>query len=142
MFPNKEESRKVSIDESKTILGSNALFKGELTFQGTLCIDGHFEGKLTTNGTLIVAEQGDVLADIEAKAVICKGKIKGNIMASQKVEMSSTGRIMGNVQTPALGIELGAVLMGKCNMSGGESSSSEDGSKPNKNVAAIKEKDG
>ena len=72
--------------------------------------------------------------------VICKGKIKGNIMSSQKVEMSSTGKITGNVQTPALGIELGAVLTGKCNMSGGEKPVSEDGSKPNTKVVAIKEK--
>ena len=117
MFPNKQESRKLTIGESKTILGSNALFKGELSFKDTLCIDGSFEGKLTTKGTLIVAELGNILADIEAGTVICKGKIKGNIIASQKVEMCSTGEVMGNVQTPSLYIALGAVFEGKCNMS-------------------------
>ena len=65
MLPKKGEPRKVTIDESKTVLGSNAVFKGELTFNDTLCIDGEFEGKLTTSDKLIVAEQGAVLADIE-----------------------------------------------------------------------------
>ena len=100
-------------DEKKTILGSNAVFKGELNFKHTLCIDGEFEGKLTTSDKLIVAEEGAVLADIEAGTVICKGKIRGNIIASQKVEIHSTGKILGDVHAPALMIELGAVILGR-----------------------------
>ena len=138
MFPNKEETSKMTNDESKTILGSNALFKGELTFKGILAIDGKFEGQLTTDDTLIVAEQGDVLADVKAGTLICKGRIKGDIVASQKVEMNSTGKIIGNMQTPALSIELGAVFEGKCDMSCAENPPSEDGSKPNEKVVTIK----
>ena len=113
----KEKPRVVTIDEAKTILGTNAVFKGELTFKDTLCIDGEFEGKLTTSDKLIVAEQGAVLADIEAGTVICRGKITGNVKASQKVEIQSTGKIVGDVLTPALMIELGAVFNGKSYMS-------------------------
>ena len=117
MLSKKGELQKVTIDESKTVLGSNAVFKGELTFKGTLCIDGEFEGKLTTSDKLIVAEKGAVLANIEAGTVICRGKITGNIIASQKVEIYSTGKILGDVHTPALMIELGAVIHGKSYMS-------------------------
>ena len=117
MLPKKGEPRKITIDESKTVLGSNAVFKGELTFKGTLCIDGEFEGKLTTSGKLIVAEEGVVLTDIKAGTVICRGKIRGNVIASQKVEIYSTGKILGDVLTPALMIELGAMFTGKSYMS-------------------------
>jgi len=117
MLLKKEEPRKVTIEEAKTILGTNAVFKGELTFKGTLCIDGEFEGKLTTSGKLIVAEQGTILANIKAGTVICRGKITGNIIASQKVEIYSTGKVLGDVHTPTLMIELGAVVHGKSNMS-------------------------
>jgi len=117
MLSKKGEPKKGNIDESKTVLGANAVFKGELNFKNTLCIDGEFEGKLTTSDKLIVAEQGAVLADIEAGTVICKGKITGNIIASQKVEIHSTGKILGDVHTPALMIELGAVFNGKSYMS-------------------------
>ena len=116
MLSKKGEPQKVTIDENKTVLGSNAVFTGELNFKDTLCIDGEFEGKLTTSDKLIVAEEGAVLADIEAGIVICKGKIRGNIIASQKVEIHSTGKILGDVHTPALMIELGAVIHGKSNM--------------------------
>ena len=115
-MPKKEEPRKVTIDESKTVLGSNAVFKGELTFKDTLCIDGEFEGKLTTSDRLIVAEEGVVLANIEAGTVICRGKITGNVIASQKVEIHSTGKILGDVLSPALMIELGTVFNGKSYM--------------------------
>ena len=113
MLPKKREPRKVTIDDAKTILSTNAVFKGEVTFKDTLCVDGEFEGKLTTVDKLIVAEEGTVLADIEAGTVIRKGKIRGNIIASQKVEIHSTGKILGDVLTPALMIELGAVLLGR-----------------------------
>ena len=117
MSQKKGEPRKVTIDGSKTVLGSNAVFKGELTFKDTLCIDGEFEGKLTTSDKLIVAEEGAVLANIEAGTVICRGKITGNVIASQKVEIHSTGKILGDVLTPALMIELGAMFNGKSYMS-------------------------
>ena len=117
MLSIKGEPQTGNIDESITVLGSNAVFKGELNFKNTLCIDGKFEGKVKTNDKLIVAEEGAVLAEIEAGIVICKGKIRGNIIASQKVEIHSTGKILGDVHTPALMIELGAVIHGKSNMS-------------------------
>ena len=113
MLSKKGEPQKGNIDESKTVLGSNAVFKGELNFKNTLCIDGKFEGKLSTGDKLIVAEKGTVLAEIEAGIVICKGKIRGNIIASQKVEIHSTGKILGDVQTPALMVDLGAVILGR-----------------------------
>ena len=120
MLSKKGEPQKVNItelvnqfDESKTVFGSNAVFKGELSFKGTLTIDGEFEGKLKTSDKLIVGEEGVVQADIEAGAVICKGRIRGNITASQKVEIHSTGKVLGDVLSPALMIELGAVLLGR-----------------------------
>jgi len=109
-------------DESliKAYLGVDAAFKGTLAFEGTVRIDGKFEGQVNTNDTLIIGETGDLVADIEAGTVICKGKMKGTIVASQKIEMHPSSKIVGNVQTPALNIELGAVLDGSCDMTGKE----------------------
>ena len=113
MLQKKEES------SIKAYLGVDALFKGTLSFEGTVRIDGKFEGHVNTNDTLIIGETGDVSADIEAGTVICKGKMKGTIVASKKIEMHPSSKIIGNVQTPALNIELGAVLDGNCEMTGG-----------------------
>ena len=112
MLQKKEES------PIKAYLGSDALFKGTLSFEGTVRIDGKFEGQVNTNDTLVVGETGDLEADIEAGTVICRGKMRGTIVASKKVEMHPSSKIVGDVQTPALSIELGAMLDGNCNMTG------------------------
>ena len=112
MLQKKEES------PIKAYLGSDALFKGTLSFEGTVRIDGKFEGRVNTSDTLVVGETGDIEADIEAGTIICRGKMRGTIVASKKIEMHPSSKIVGDVQTPALSIELGAMLDGNCNMTG------------------------
>ena len=105
----------------KAYLGSDALFKGTLSFEGTVRIDGKFEGTVQTNDTLVIGETGDMQADIDVGILVCKGKLKGTVVASKKIEMHPASKITGNVKTPAVSIELGAVLDGQLNMTGRES---------------------
>tara|TARA_B100001079_G_scaffold222797_1_gene199136 strand:- start:135 stop:575 length:441 start_codon:yes stop_codon:yes gene_type:complete len=102
----------------KAYLGENVVFKGDLSFDGTVRIDGKFEGHVNTNDTLIIGETGDVVAEIVAGTVICKGKVKGAIVAATRVEMHASSKVVGDVQSPSLTMELGAVLDGNCDMSG------------------------
>ena len=101
----------------QTFLGKDASFKGELSFKGTLCIDGKFEGQINTSDTLIITQDGIIEANIQAGTVICEGIVKGNIVASTKVELRPNSKITGNVKSPSLIIEVGAKLDGKCDMS-------------------------
>ena len=104
----------------KAYLGSDALFKGTLNFEGTVRIDGKFEGTVNTKDTLVIGETGDMQAEVEVGTLVCKGKLKGDVVASQQIEMHAASKITGNVRTPALNIELGAVLDGHLNMTGKE----------------------
>ena len=105
----------------KAYLGSDALFKGALSFEGTVRIDGKFEGQVDTNDTLVIGETGDMKADVNVGTLVCKGKLNGAVVASKKIEMHPASKITGNIQTPALSIELGAVLEGQLNMTERES---------------------
>ena len=105
----------------KAYLGVDALFKGTLSFEGTVRIDGKFEGQVNTNDTLVIGETGDMKADVNVGTLVCKGKLNGAVVASKKIEMHPASRITGNIQTPALSIELGAVLDGHLNMTERES---------------------
>ena len=105
----------------KAYLGSDALFRGTLTFDGTVRIDGKFEGQVDTNDTLVIGETGDMKADVNVGTLVCKGKLNGAVVASKKIEMHPASKITGNIQTPALSIELGAVLDGHLNMTERES---------------------
>ena len=105
----------------KAYLGADALFKGTLSFEGTVRIDGKFEGKVNTKDTLVVGETGDMHADVEVGTLVCRGRLKGEVVASQKIELHPASKIIGDIQTPALSIELGAVIDGQINMTERES---------------------
>ena len=114
MLSKNKESLEGNMEQ--TFLGKDAYFKGDLSFKGTLCIDGNFVGQINTSDILIITEDGKIEADIQAGTVICEGLVKGNIFASKKVELRPKSKIIGNIESPSLIIEVGARLDGKCNM--------------------------
>ncbi len=103
-------------DQIKAYMGEDTSFDGSLSFNGTVRIDGNFQGKVCTDDTLIVGEKGVLEADVEAGIVVCKGKIKGTVHAKEKVEIHANSEVVGNVITPQLYVELGAVFDGQCDM--------------------------
>jgi len=106
--------------EIKAYMGEDTIFNGLLNYTGTVRIDGKFEGQVTTEDTLIIGETGHLTAEISAGTVICMGYVEGTVMASQKIEIHSTSKVVGNIKSPALYIELGGVLDGTCDMTGKE----------------------
>lgn len=101
----------------KAYMGEDTVFNGSLTFDGAVRIDGKFEGQVKTDDTLIVGEKGELNADITAGVLIAKGKINGTIVATIRVEIHSTSKVVGAIRTPSLMVETGAVYDGHCDMS-------------------------
>jgi len=88
--------------------------KGEVTGSEDLFVDGVVDGKLNlANGSLTIGPNGHVKADVHAREVIVRGKIEGKVTGRDRVQLWSTGQIMGEVQTDRLAIEDGASLRGK-----------------------------
>ena len=104
----------------KAYMGEDTIFNGLLNFTGTVRIDGKFEGQVITEDTLIIGETGHLTAEISAGTVICMGCVEGTVMASQKIEIHSNSKVVGNIKSPALHIELGGVFDGTCDMTGKE----------------------
>jgi len=116
----KETNEKKNDTQIKAYMGEDTVFNGSLNFDGTVRIDGKFEGKVITEDTLIIGETGHLMAEISAGTVICMGRVEGTIVASKKVEIHSTSKILGNIKSPAIDIELGGILDGNCDMTGKE----------------------
>jgi cytoskeletal protein CcmA (bactofilin family) len=105
-----------SLPRFATRLGGRTHFNGTLRFREPLRISGRFQGEIVSGGFLYVEEGAVVEANIKAEAVVVAGTVRGNIHATQRLEMLPSGEIHGNVKTSKLRIADGVVFEGKCEM--------------------------
>lgn len=103
-------------------------FEGKLSFKDTVRIDGRFRGEITSENTLIVGESGEIEACIRSKTIAISGSVDGDVIAATKVVLHKTARVNGNVETPSLVMEEGAVVNGQLTMSKASGSKSSSGS--------------
>ena len=98
-------------------VGGGTVVTGEANFKAMMRIDGHMSGRVnSSSGTLIVGANGKVDANIEVAVAIIHGTINGDIIATQRLELGRAAKVNGNIQTPSLVIEQGAVFEGSCKM--------------------------
>ncbi len=98
-------------------VGAGTTLTGETSFQAMLRVDGHLTGRVSSEtGTLIVGGSGQVDANIAVAAAVINGVVNGDIIASEKLQLGRTARVVGNIQSPRLVLEDGATLEGSCSM--------------------------
>jgi len=98
-------------------VGNGTTLTGEANFKGMLRVDGHLSGRVSSqDGTLIVSTGGQVDADVEVSIAQIYGTVVGNITATKRIELGRVAKVTGDIQTPALVIEQGAVFEGSCRM--------------------------
>lgn len=100
------------------VLDVDASMQGTLTFKDpvNLRINGKFEGTLETKGNLTIGENATVEAHILGENIIVAGKIRGDIIAKQRLVLLPTAKMQGDIRTPKLNIVEGALLEGRCHM--------------------------
>ncbi len=104
--------------EITAFLGKGTEFKGVLSFEGTIRVDGHVEGEIISKDTLIASDSAYLNGEISVGTIISSGKIVGNLSAGQKVHLLAPGNVQGTIRTPKLVIEEGVTFDGKSEMSG------------------------
>src|SRR5438067_10529506 len=98
-------------------VGNGTTLTGEASFKGMLRVDGTLSGNVRSeDGTLIVSTNGRVEANVEVAVAQIYGTVQGDITASKRIEMGRVAKVTGNIQTPALVIENGALFEGSCRM--------------------------
>ena len=115
MFSKRAEQTQ-DYGEIRAFLGEGASFIGTLQFEGTVRIDGRFEGDISGNDLLLIGQAAAVRADIQVGSLVVGGKLEGNIVAKKRVELLATAQVAGTVKTLALVVNEGAVLNGTCEM--------------------------
>jgi cytoskeletal protein CcmA (bactofilin family) len=99
-----------------TILSEDIDFTGELTFKNPLMIKGKFNGTIKSSSDLYIGKDASVKAKIDVNLISVKGTIDGNITSESMVELFSTSKITGDISTPAMMMENGAIVNGICTM--------------------------
>jgi cytoskeletal protein CcmA (bactofilin family) len=103
------------VPASQAYLDRDSKVEGKLNFEGSACIDGQIEGEILAKD-LIIGESALVTAQIKAASVIVAGTIKGEIIASQRIEIRASARVSGKITSPILVVHEGAAFEGHCAM--------------------------
>ncbi len=109
--------RKTKSDAVTGFLGSQTEFTGKLAFSGVVHLDGSFQGEIISRGTLVVGSESVVEAQIHSNILKIAGEVRGDLTATEKIELYPPAKVYGNIRTPSLIVEEGVIFEGTCSMS-------------------------
>lgn len=107
-------------DEIVSLLGEGAEIIGEVSLNSGLRVDGVVKGKLRSEAALVIGPGGKIDAEANVRRISINGEFRGVIRASDRVEIHKDGKVFGEIYSPCLIIEAGAIFEGRCNMSDGK----------------------
>ena len=114
MFSKKKQRRHTVVD---TLVGANTKINGDLNFEGGCHIDGTVEGNVLadadSSSALSISEEGNVLGGVTVPYVVLHGIVRGDVYATQRVELGPTARVIGNVYYNLIEMAIGAEINGK-----------------------------
>lgn len=103
-----------------SVIGEGSSFEGRFRVSGSLEINGQFEGDIETEDKVVIQEDGKVRTNIKTHDAEIHGTLIGNINATGGVHLFPTGKVMGDIHSPVVNIEQGAITKGSVNITGGE----------------------
>ncbi len=103
-----------------TVIGPGSKIVGSLSGKGNYAISGSVEGDCNLDGSVLLQEQGEWKGVLSARVVVIAGQIDGQIAATEKLELTRSARVRGDVKSPVIAIAEGAVLDGKITMEGAD----------------------
>jgi cytoskeletal protein CcmA (bactofilin family) len=110
----KDKPREMNEVKLAGLIDMESEFTGDLVFKGSFRIEGHFKGTIRSDALLVVGERGKVEADIKVGQLIINGEIRGQLQATDRIEIHNKGRVFGTVIAPRLIVEEGAFLEATC----------------------------
>ena len=108
-----------SSESKPTVIGESILIRGEVSGKEDLIIKGKIEGNINLKKHLLIDMTGDVKADIDTSEIKVSGKLTGNIIATNRVEITDHGKMTGDIKSPRVVLADGAVFRGSIDMQKG-----------------------
>jgi cytoskeletal protein CcmA (bactofilin family) len=110
------QCRNIEESDIDTVLADDIDFVGNVTFTDSLMVTGNLKGTIRAAGNLFIGESAHVEATIEADIVAIRGKVKGDVLATTRVELASTSGLEGDITAPDIVMESGCKFNGICTM--------------------------
>jgi cytoskeletal protein CcmA (bactofilin family) len=105
---------------TSSILGPTLKFKGELTANEDLLIQGQIEGSIKHTSNLTIGEEGKIKADVTAEHISIEGSVNGDLTGSKAVVVKESANVKGNIYSPIVTLREGSTFNGNIDMSGKE----------------------
>ncbi len=105
-------------DEVETVVGPSVHVEGDFASEGNIIVKGIVSGSVMTSKHLQVEQGAKIFANVKAGSATISGEVKGNIRVQDKLELTSTAQVAGDIDCQVLVVEAGALLLGKITMKG------------------------
>ncbi|PJA45086.1 hypothetical protein CO174_04585 [Candidatus Uhrbacteria bacterium CG_4_9_14_3_um_filter_50_9] len=125
MFKDKQESRSSQNGGNQTIIAQGVKVEGDFHSNGDVIIDGEVAGSVETSQSLQIGESARISANVIAKSAVIAGEVRGNISALDRLELTATSTVHGDIQTSLISVAAGAQINGKLTMGKGVARTSE-----------------
>jgi cytoskeletal protein CcmA (bactofilin family) len=102
--------------EGRAYLDKGSKINGKVSFEGPARIDGEVDGEINAKDSVAIGEGAVVTAQIKAASVMVAGKVSGDIVATQRIEIRPSAKVVGNLTAPVLVVHEGALFEGHCSM--------------------------
>lgn len=106
----------MSQSDYDTVISKDVTLQGTVQASGVLRIDGKIEGRIDTQGDVIVGKDGVVIAQVSAKNVVVAGQLQGDVDVSGRLQILPGGKLFGDAKVSVLVVEEGAIFKGQCDM--------------------------
>lgn len=98
------------------MLARGTRLTGEIETEGDIRIDGYLNGKVRAKGKVVIGAEGCVEGQVDCKSIDVSGELKANLVTEEITVLKSTAKVTGDIFTPKISIEPGAVFVGHCKM--------------------------
>lgn len=125
--PQMMNKKKTQVDSVDTIIGADTTFEGKISSKTSLRVEGSIHGEVEIDGDITVGKDGSISHYVKARNITVAGKVEGELEATEKLHLLSSGHFQGKARMNALVIEDGARFEGESYMN--QQSASEDTAK-------------
>ena len=117
MFGDKSKSSRNGTNAVETLIGPRVVLRGDITFSGGLYVEGKVVGKIVadegTAAVLTIAAQGSIEGEVRAPVVVIAGQLRGDVHASERVELAANARVQGNIYYKVVEMAAGSMITGR-----------------------------